>query len=120
MMIKNTKIKVVKTSTLISKKINKLLEAERKLFKKLGRKPEIEEIAKETKKSKNLISDINKMHMELYVKKINKNRDFAKRYADLGPIYGKQWRDFNEVDQLVDLVENLKNNPFSRRHILST
>lgn len=38
---------------------------------------------------------------------------------DLGPIYGKQWRDFGGVDQLAKLVSDLRTNPFSRRHIVS-
>lgn len=38
---------------------------------------------------------------------------------ELGPIYSKQWRDFNGVDQLSKLIEGIKTNPSSRRHIMS-
>ena len=37
----------------------------------------------------------------------------------LGPVYGKQWRDFEGVDQLKELVYSIKNNPDSRRLIVS-
>jgi len=37
----------------------------------------------------------------------------------LGPIYGKQWRDFGGVDQVQQLIRNIKTNPYSRRHIIS-
>ena len=37
----------------------------------------------------------------------------------LGPVYGKQWRDFEGVDQLFNLVEEIKSNPTSRRLIVS-
>lgn len=39
---------------------------------------------------------------------------------DLGPIYGKQWRDFNGIDQLKNIINEIKNNPDSRRLIVST
>jgi thymidylate synthase len=39
---------------------------------------------------------------------------------DLGPIYGAQWRNFQGVDQLNELLFNLSADPTSRRHILST
>ncbi len=36
-----------------------------------------------------------------------------------GPIYGKQWRDWNGIDQIANIVNGLKHDPFSRRHVLS-
>ncbi|BET37954.1 thymidylate synthase [Spiroplasma ixodetis] len=57
--------------------------------------------------------------LEEFVEKIKTDHQFALEFGDLGPVYGRQWRNFNGVDQLQKLIENLKNNPFSRRHILS-
>lgn len=37
----------------------------------------------------------------------------------LGPVYGKQWRDFNGVDQLKELVHSISTNPNSRRLMIS-
>ncbi|MDC1435223.1 thymidylate synthase, partial [Flavobacteriaceae bacterium] len=37
----------------------------------------------------------------------------------LGPVYGKQWRNFNGVDQLYNLVDAIHNNPNSRRMMVS-
>lgn len=58
--------------------------------------------------------------MKEFAEKIKNSQEFANEFGDLGPVYGKQWRDFNGqgIDQLSDLVYGLKNNPFSRRHIL--
>lgn len=57
--------------------------------------------------------------MDEFIAKIKADDQFADRFGDLGPVYGKQWRNFNGVDQLSVLIDGLKNNPFSRRHILS-
>jgi thymidylate synthase len=58
-------------------------------------------------------------NLKEFVEKVKTDNIFAQKYGDLGPVYGKQWRNFGGVDQLKELVENLKNNPFSRRHILT-
>lgn len=54
-----------------------------------------------------------------YVAKIKEDAEFAKKWGNLGPVYGKQWRDFGGVDQLADLIEQIKTNPNSRRLIIS-
>ena len=57
--------------------------------------------------------------LEEFTEKIKNDNNFAQKHGDLGPVYGKQWRDFNGVDQLKKLIDNLKEKPFSRRHILT-
>ncbi|HZJ85739.1 MAG TPA: thymidylate synthase [Erysipelotrichaceae bacterium] len=54
-----------------------------------------------------------------YIEKIKEDEAFANIHGDLGPVYGKQWRNFNGVDQLNEVIKNLKENPFSRRHIIT-
>ncbi len=43
----------------------------------------------------------------------------AQYEGDLGRIYGVQWRDFGGVDQLIQLVNGLRNDPYGRRHIIT-
>ncbi|MDQ5938647.1 MAG: thymidylate synthase [Patescibacteria group bacterium] len=57
--------------------------------------------------------------MQIYVEKVKTDEQFAKEWGDLGPIYGKQWRDFGGVDQLKDVIERIKTNPNDRRMIVS-
>lgn len=46
--------------------------------------------------------------------------EWADANGELGPVYGAQWRNWNgETDQLQTLITNLKNDPYSRRHMVS-
>lgn len=59
-----------------------------------------------------------------FIEKIKADEDFAKDYGNLGPIYGYQWRnwptpDGGHIDQLKNVIEQLKKNPNDRRMIVS-
>ena len=61
---------------------------------------------------------------EEYVEKVKKDKKFAKKWADLGPVYGVQWRHWKrqgkkEVDQIKTVIEDIKKTPFSRRLIVT-
>lgn len=60
------------------------------------------------------------------IRYLNNNRvsiwdEWANEDGDLGPVYGAQWRNWNNegIDQIRDVVESIKNNPNSRRHIVT-
>ena len=55
--------------------------------------------------------------MKQFIEEIKSGND--KEWGDLGPVYGEQWRSWNGIDQIEELIYNLKNNPDSRRHIVN-
>ena len=57
--------------------------------------------------------------IEEFINKIKIDPNFAKTWGELGPVYGKQWRDFNGIDQLQNAINEIKTNPTSRRIIVS-
>ena len=61
---------------------------------------------------------------DLKEKKVRIWDEWADENGDLGPVYGKQWRrwetsDGRVIDQVSKVVDAIKTNPFSRRHIVS-
>ncbi|EEY7270217.1 thymidylate synthase [Escherichia coli] len=49
----------------------------------------------------------------------NQAKDLGYHSGELGPIYGKQWRDFGGVDQIIEVIDRIKKLPNDRRQIIS-
>ncbi|MBS3117123.1 thymidylate synthase [Candidatus Woesearchaeota archaeon] len=69
-------------------------------------------------------SEIWKEKMKEFIEKIKTDPKFAKEYGELGPIYGKQWVRWSsasgkEVNQVQNVIDLIKNDPTSRRIIIS-
>lgn len=62
--------------------------------------------------------------MKAFAQRIATDNAFAKKWGELGPVYGYQWRswpaaDGTSIDQITNLIEQIKKNPNSRRLIVS-
>lgn len=65
-----------------------------------------------------------KHEMAKFQVRILEDEEFAEKYGDLGPVYGKQWRSWqtttgDTIDQLKNVIESIKKNPDSRRHLVT-
>ncbi len=59
-----------------------------------------------------------------FITKIKEDADFAKKWGELGPVYGVQWRHWKsasgiEIDQIAELIHQIRTNPDSRRLLVS-
>jgi thymidylate synthase len=69
-------------------------------------------------------SDEWKAGIKVFTEKIKADNEFAKKWGELGPVYGYQWRNWpspngEHIDQIKKVIDTLKNNPDSRRMIVS-
>lgn len=64
------------------------------------------------------------VEMEKFRGRILSDEAFAAKYGELGPVYGRQWRSWPDgkggtIDQIRNVIESIRNNPDSRRHLVS-
>lgn len=69
-------------------------------------------------------NEVYQEQMKMFKENILSDDDFAAKFGDLGFVYGKQWRHWETkngetIDQIKDVIHSIKNNPDSRRHIVS-
>jgi thymidylate synthase len=67
--------------------------------------------------------DLEPLTQEEFINLIKIDDEFAERWGELGPIYGAQWRSWlkvgEKIDQIQNLIDELKTNPDSRRLMVS-
>ena len=114
---------------------------ENHILKQRGiQKKRVQELRKQGKKLK--VAKIELLSKEEFINKIKTDDEFAKKWGDLGPIYGKQWRSWGgelitkriieegkipisqniiegQIDQIQNSINLLKTDPDSRRNIVS-
>ncbi len=56
---------------------------------------------------------------EDFVNKIKTDKEWENKWGDLGPVYGAGWRNWDGIDQIANLINDLKTNPDSRRMLVS-
>lgn len=69
-------------------------------------------------------NEVYKEEMKKFTDRVLEDDAFAKQYGSLGNVYGAQWRswptaDGDSIDQIQKVIDSIKNNPDSRRHIVS-
>lgn len=81
-------------------------------------------LKKQQKEIPSTDSDDWKNGLKEYEEKIASDSVFAKEHGELGPVYGYQWRNWptpngEHIDQISKIIDQIKNNPNSRRIIVS-
>lgn len=65
------------------------------------------------------VNGVEPISMKRFINRIKTNPTFSSVWGELGPIYGKQWRNWGGIDQIQGLIDTLVNNPDSRRMIVN-